>query len=63
MPYGQVSHVFQEIVSMNLPSRPLGVKAGALAACVGSVAFLVVGWIFEGVNDGDSTFNDFLELE
>lgn len=46
---------------MSLP--PLGVKAGALAACVVKVAFLDIACRFAGVNEGDSTLSDFLWLE
>jgi hypothetical protein len=42
--------------------RPFGVKAGALAACEVRLAFFDGGCIFAGVNDGDSTLSDFLEL-
>jgi hypothetical protein len=53
----------EEIESVS-PSRPLGVKAGAVAADVERVAFLgPVGMLAAGVNDGDSTLKDFLELE
>lgn len=38
-------------------------KAGALAAWEDNVAFLAAGCRFAGVNDGDSTFKDFLELD
>lgn len=39
-------------------------KAGAVAADVESVALLgPVGMLAAGVNDGDSTLKDFLELE
>jgi hypothetical protein len=46
----------------DLPPRPFGVKAGALAACEVRLAFFDGGCIFAGVNDGDSTLSDFLEL-
>ena len=39
--------------------KPRGVKAGALAACDENVGFLPSP---AGVNDGESTFNVFLEL-
>jgi hypothetical protein len=37
------------------------VKAGALAACEEKVGFLL-NCKFAGVNEGDSTFNDFFDL-
>lgn len=40
--------------------KPRGVKAGALAACDENVGFLPSP---AGVNDGESTFNVFLELD
>lgn len=46
----------------NSHPRPRGVNDGALAAWVGSDAFLAVD-VVAGVNDGDSTFRAFLELK
>lgn len=45
------------------PPRPRGVKEGALAACVESVAFLLEVLCVAGVKEGDSTFSVFLDLE
>lgn len=47
---------------MNSLPKPRGVKAGALAACEEKVGFLL-NCKFAGVNEGDSTFNDFLDLK
>lgn len=46
-----------------IPPTERGVNAGALAACVEKVGFLVtVGWMPAGVKDGDSTLRAFLDI-
>lgn len=45
-----------------LPPSPLGVNAGALAACVEKVGFLPADCRFAGVKEGDSTFRALRDL-